>query len=157
MLQVYDRIYFDHTRSNHHQEIDQFLDDINETPEKIIVFNHRPDTYKHFKEFVAVCDELYEMRQDFKVWVPLLPNPTREYMITTKGDKEWYYKELQKCYVGFSPKQSYGGWSVSTTDGMMNGVPYIMYDDTYYKELNEMGDFFKDDYTALLLLSLIHI
>ena len=129
------------------------VDEINETPEKIIVFNHRPDTYKHFKEFVAVCDELYEMRQDFKVWVPLLPNPIREYMITTKGDKEWYYKELQKCYVGFSPKQSYGGWSVSTTDGMMNGVPYIMYDDTYYHELNEMGDFFEDDHTALQLLN----
>ena len=30
------------------------INDINETPEKIIVFNHRPDTYKHFKEFIAV-------------------------------------------------------------------------------------------------------
>ena len=50
---------------------------------------------------IGGCDELYEMRQDFKVWVPLLPNPTREYMITTKGDKEWYYKELQKCYNCF--------------------------------------------------------
>jgi len=129
------------------------IDEINKTPEKIIVFNHRPDTYKHFKEFVAVCDKLYEIRQDFKVWVPLLSSPTREYMTVTKGNKKWYYKELQKCYVGFSPKQSYGGWSVSTTDGMMNGVPYIMYDDTYYHELNEMGDFFEDDHTALQLLN----
>ena len=29
------------------------IDEINETPEKIIVFNHRPDTYKHFKEFMC--------------------------------------------------------------------------------------------------------
>jgi hypothetical protein len=129
------------------------VDGINETPEKIIVFNHRPDTYKHFKQFIAVCDKLWELRQDFKVWVPLLDKPNRDYVITTKGDKEWYYKELQKCYMGFSPKQTYGGWSVSTTDGMMNGVPYLMYDAGYYHELNPKGEFFKDDHEALMLMN----
>ena len=120
---------------------------------KTIVFNHRPDTYKHFKEFIAVCDKLWELRQDFKVWIPLLDKPNREYVVTTKFDKEGYYKELESCYVGFSPKQSYGGWSVSTTDGMMRGVPYIMYDAGYYHELNPKGDFFKDDHEALMLLN----
>ena len=120
---------------------------------KTIVFNHRPDTYKHFKEFIAVCDELWELRQDFKVWIPLLDKPNRDYVITDKGDKQWYYKELQKCYMGFSPKQKYGGWSVAMTDGMMNGVPYIMYDDTYYHELNAKGDFFKNDHEALMLMN----
>ena len=129
------------------------VSEINETPEKIIVFNHRPDTYKHFKEFIAVCDKLWELRQDFKVWIPLLDKPNRDYVITTKGDKQWYYNELKKCYMGFSPKQKYGGWSVAMTDGMMNGVPYIMYDDTYYHELNAKGDFFKDDYEALMLMN----
>jgi hypothetical protein len=129
------------------------VSEINETPEKIIVFNHRPDTYKHFKEFIAVCDKLWELRQDFKVWIPLLDKPNRDYVITTKGDKQWYYKELQKCYMGFSPKQKYGGWSVAMTDGMMNGVPYIMYDDTYYHELNVKGDFFKNDHEALMLMN----
>ena len=129
------------------------VDDINETPARIIVFNHRPDTYKHFKEFIAVCDELWKLRQDFKVWIPLLDKPNRDYVVTTKGSKEWYYKNLQKCYMGFSPKQTYGGWSVATTDGMMNGVPYIMFDDTYYHELNAKGDFFKDDHEALMLMN----
>jgi hypothetical protein len=129
------------------------VSEINQTPEKIIVFNHRPDTYKHFKEFIAVCDKLWELRQDFKVWIPLLDKPNRDYVITDKGDKQWYYKGLQKCYMGFSPKQKYGGWSVAMTDGMMNGVPYIMYDDTYYHELNAGGDFFKDDHEALLLMN----
>ena len=129
------------------------VSEINETPEKIIVFNHRPDTYKHFKEFIAVCDKLWELRQDFKVWIPLLDKPNRDFVVTAKGDKQWYYKELQKCYMGFSPKQKYGGWSVAMTDGMMNGVPYIMYDDTYYHELNAKGDFFKDDHEALMLMN----
>ena len=129
------------------------VSEINQTPEKIIVFNHRPDTYKHFKEFIAVCDKLWEMRKDFKVWIPLLDKSNRDYVITDKGDKQWYYKGLQNCYMGFSPKQKYGGWSVAMTDGMMNGLPYIMYDGTYYHELNAGGDFFKDDHEALLLMN----
>ena len=36
---------------------------------------------------------------------------------------------------------------------MMNGVPYIMYDDTYYHELNAKGDFFKNDHEALMLMN----
>tara|TARA_R110000823_G_scaffold314313_2_gene443263 strand:+ start:611 stop:1960 length:1350 start_codon:yes stop_codon:yes gene_type:complete len=129
------------------------VENINTESDKIIVFNHRPDTYKHFQQFIALTDRLWEMRQDFKVWVPLLDKPNREYVVTDRGDKAWYYKELEKCCVGFSPKQKYGGWSVSTTDGMMNGVPYIMYNAGYYHELYKEGDFFDDDHNALMLLN----
>ncbi len=132
---------------------EDIVDSINENPEKIIVFNHRPDTYKHFKEFIALTDELWEIRQDFKVWIPLLDKPNREYVVTTKFDKQGYYKELRKCYMGFSPKQKYGGWSVSTTDGMMNGVPYIMYDADYYHELHDKASFFSDDNDALMMMN----
>ena len=132
---------------------EDIVKEINKTPEKTIVFNHRTDTYKHFKEFIAVCDELRKLRQDFKVWIPLLDKPNRDYVVTTKGNKQWYYNELKKCYIGFSPKQKYGGWSVATTDGMMNGVPYIMYNDTYYKELHPQGKFFDNDHDALMLLN----
>ena len=129
------------------------VSEINETPNKTIVFNHRPDTYKNFKGFMKVCDDLWELRKDFQVWIPLLDKPNREYVITTKGNKEWYYKQLQSCYVGFSPRQTYGGWSVATTDGMMNGIPYIMYDDTYYHELMKTADFFTSDHEAVMLLN----
>ena len=119
--------------------------DIKRVKEKIIVFNHRPDTYKHYKEFLKVCDKLYEQRQDFKVWVPLASKADREYITTESGDKDFYYKKLQDCYIGYSPKQSYGGWSVATTDGMMNGIPYLMYDADYYRELWDKGVFVKND------------
>ena len=141
----------------HHLGVDEDdicrLDDITKDREKIIVFNHRPDTYKHFDGFIKIMDELWKIRQDFKVWIPLLGKPNRDYVITDKFDKQGYYNFLKKCWVGFSPKQKYGGWSVAATDGMMNGVPYIMYDDTYYKELWETGDFFKSDHGAIGLLN----
>jgi hypothetical protein len=130
------------------------ISEINETPEKIIVFNHRPDTYKHFKQFIALTDKLWETRQDFKVWVPLLEKSNRDYVITDKGNKQWYYNRLKDCCVGFSPKQTYGGWSVATTDGMMNGVPYIMYRAPYNKELNSNADCFTTDDEALILLNM---
>ena len=123
------------------------VSEISLASEKIIVFNHRPDTYKHFNAFMKVMDKLREQRQDFTVWIPLLANANRDWVTTDNGDgsKEWYYKRLQKCCVGYSPKQKYGGWSVATTDGMMNGVPFIMYDDDYYKELCDVADFTNDD------------
>jgi len=132
------------------------VEKINENPEKIIVFNHRPDAYKNYKLFLRVIDELRKIRQDFKVWVPLSTSPDRNYFTaanpTFKDDKNWYYNELKKCCVGFSPKQKYGGWSIATTDGMMNGVPYIMFNDTYYKELCPNADFFDDTGAAVKLL-----
>jgi len=121
---------------------------------KIIVFNHRPATYKDFDNFMATMDKLWEQRQDFKVWIPLLESPNRPYVYVTKYEKQKYYEELRRCCVGYSPKQLYGGWSVASTDGIMNGVPYIMYDALYYKELNPTADFFKTNDDAIRLLNL---
>lgn len=112
---------------------------------KIIVFNHRPDTYKHFNHFISLMDKLYEKRKDFQVWIPLLEKPNRDYVFTTKVFDEQYNKMLQTCCVGYSPKQKYGGWSVATTDGMRNGVPYVMYDGEYYRELWNEGHFVTSD------------
>ena len=130
-------------------------DDINDSPRGRIVFNHRPDAYKHFNSFMNVMEKLREQRQDFDVWVPLLSKSNRKWVITDNGDgsKEWYYNQLKNCCVGFSPKQKYGGWSVATTDGLMNGVPFIMYDEDYYKELCSVSDFYTTDDDTLCLLN----
>ena len=125
-----------------------------EETEKKIVFNHRPATYKDFDNFIKTMDELWKQRQDFKVWIPLLDSPVRPYIYVDKYNKVEYYNELRRCRVGYSPKQQYGGWSVATTDGIMKGTPYIMYDASYYKELNPTGDFFKNNDDAVKLLNL---
>lgn len=119
---------------------------------KTIVFNHRPETYKDYKNFMSIIKELRKQRQDFNVWVPLLEKSTESWITTEKFDKNGYYKKLSECCVGFSPKQLYGGWSVSTTDGLMNGCPFIMYDADYYHELNPTADFFSDNGEAITLM-----
>jgi len=103
-----------------------------------------------------MCSKLYKTRQDFEVWVPLWETKVTEkfkWLNTDKFDKEGYYRKLQTCRVGFSPEQTYGGWSVATTDGLMNGCPFIMYDADYYKELNPTADFFTTEDEAITLLN----
>lgn len=139
-------------------------------PFKTIVFNHRTKAYKDFKNFILkVCDPLWEKRQDFKVWIPLLDAGQmkdvgdytwEERMLKNGGyiydhkhnNKEGYYEYLTECCVGYSPPQKYNGWSVATTDGMMRGVPFIMYDADYYEELNPTADRFNSYEQAIVLL-----
>ena len=102
---------------------------------KIIVYNHRPHTYKNWPWVLKQMDKLWEQRQDFELWVPLADTTEREYMTNDKYDRFGYFSKLSSCYVGICAKQKYGGWAISATDGMSVGVPYMFSDDDYYHEL----------------------
>ena len=120
--------------------------DVRKTPildtEKIIVFNHRPQTYKGFSYFMDMMDELWKQRQDFKVWIPLLEKSNREFVYTTLYEGQHYYNHLARCRVGVCMSQEHAGWSISATDGLQNGTPFIFQCEAYYKELwNEADDF----------------
>ena len=156
----------------------QVVEKIDKETFKTIVFNHRTKAYKDFKNFIIkICDPLWEKRQDFKVWIPLLDLSTMKdignktwddrreenggYMDTTnyKGNgrteakmKEMYLERLTNCRVGISPKQKYNGWSVATTDGMMRGCPFVLFDADYYHELNPTADNFGSYEEAIDLL-----
>jgi hypothetical protein len=155
---------------------------IDSTGKQIIVFNHRTKAYKDFKNFILkVCEPLWEKRQDFKVWIPLLDLSTMKEI----GNKTWeerreknngyiddlnyaklseyknakpelltklYHQRLSKCKVGYSPPQTYNGWSVATTDGMMRGCPFVLFDADYYNELNPTADTFSNYDHAIKLL-----
>jgi len=112
---------------------------------KIIVYNHRPHTYKDYPWFLKQMDRLWEHRQDFEVWVPLTDSVTKPYMTNDKYDRFGYFSKLSSCHVGICCKQRYGGWAISATDGMSVGVPYMFSDDNYYHELaDSSGIYYKD-------------
>ena len=116
------------------------------TDKKIIVFNHRPHKYKNYDWFLKQMDRMWEHRQDFEVWVPLTDTPTKPYMTNDKYDRFGYFSKLSSCYIGISCKQRYGGWAISSTDGMSVGVPYMFSDDDYYHELaDSAGIYYKDE------------
>ena len=124
------------------------------TDKKIIVFNHRPHTYKNYPWFLEQMDRLWEQRQDFEVWVPLADSVTKPYMTNDKYDRFGYFSKLSSCYLGVCAKQKYAGWAVSATDGMSVGVPYLFSDDDYYHELaNDAGVYYDDGKDLLVKIN----
>ncbi len=121
------------------------------TDKKIIVFNHRPHTYKNYPWFLEQMDELWEQRKDFEVWVPLADSVTKPYMTNDKYDRYGYFSKLSSCYLGVCAKQKYAGWAISATDGMSVGVPYLFSDDDYYHELADDAGIYYEDGKDLLV------
>jgi len=114
------------------------------TDKKIIVFNHRPHKYKNFDWFLKQMDRLWNHRQDFEVWVPLIDSVSKPYMTNDKYDRFGYFSKLSSCYLGVSCEQRYGGWAISATDGMSVGVPYMFSDNDYYHELADSAGIYYD-------------
>jgi len=129
---------------------DLIRENICESPEKTIVFNHRPQAYKNFPHFLTLMAKLWKYRQDFKVWIPLMNKTDVSYIDTSSYTKQGYYDRLHNCSICYCPKQKYAGWSVSGTDALMNGVPVLFYNDVYYHELRgDGGDYHHTDAEAI--------
>ena len=121
--------------------------------DKVIVFNHRTDSYKGWNRFIKWMEKYREKRQDWVVWAPLLDKPNKwSWVDTTKYDKQTYYKKLSQSCVGVTPSQDHAGWSVSSTDSMMRGLPVLFQDQDCYKEIMEDGLTFKNQKELFTLL-----
>jgi len=117
-----------------------------QTDPKIIVWNHRANSYKSYPWFLQQMDKLWEQRKDFMVWVPLADSIDREYIYNKKFDRKGYFTELSKCWVGVCGQSHHTGWANSASDGMAIGVPYIFYDADYYSQYaKDAGIYFKKD------------
>ena len=121
--------------------------------DKVIVFNHRTDSYKGWDRFIKWMEKYRETRQDWIVWAPLLDKPNKwTWVDTTKYDKQTYYKKLSKCCVGVTPRQDHMGWSVSSTDSMMCGLPVMFQDQDCYREIMSDGLQFENQKELFKLL-----
>ena len=117
-----------------------------QTEPKIIVWNHRANSYKSYPWFLQQMDKLWKERKDFTVWVPLSDSIDREYIYNKKFDRQGYFTELSKCWVGVCGQSHHTGWANSASDGMAVGVPYIFYDAEYYSQYaGDAGIYFKKD------------
>ena len=117
-----------------------------QTDPKIIVWNHRANSYKSYPWFLQQMDKLWEQRKDFEVWVPLADSVDRQYIYNKKFDRQGYFTELSKCWVGVCGQSHHTGWANSASDGMAVGVPYIFYDADYYSQYaKDAGIYFKTD------------
>ena len=106
-----------------------------EYDDKTIVFNHREGVYTGSEWFFQTMDELWKERQDFKVYTSLkdMGKPYTKYI--GHADREVYLNQLAKAHFGVGTFQGYSAWSMSATDGLSRGVPYLLPNDFCYPEM----------------------
>jgi len=102
---------------------------------KTILFNHRDNDYTGYSWFVEQMDELYKTRQDFKVFTTLT-NLDRPYAERVKlSSRKEYLNFVRKMHMGVGCFKTYSAWSISTTDGLSQGVPYVLPNKLCYPEM----------------------
>jgi hypothetical protein len=107
----------------------------NEYKKKSIVFNHRNNGYTGGEWFFETMDELWNERQDFEVWTTLgdMKKPYTKYI--GHADRNVYMNQLGQAHFGVGCFQTYSAWSMSTTDGLSRGVPYLLPNGLCYPEM----------------------
>ena len=103
--------------------------------DKTVVFNHRDAGYTGWEWFVKCVDEIWETRQDFKVYTTLaqIDRPWNKKVDLTSRDE--YMDFLSEIKFGVGTFQTYSAWSISTTDGLSVGVPYLLPNKLCYPEM----------------------
>ena len=105
------------------------------TKKKTIIFNHRDNYYTGWTWFIDRMDELYNQRQDFTVYTTLA-DLDRPYAKRVKiSDRDEYLDFIRSMHVGVGTFQKYSAWSISTTDSLSMGVPYILPNKLCYPEM----------------------
>ena len=123
-------------------------DDICREPEKVIVFNHRPQAYRNYPMFLSAIRKLREKRQDFTVWCSLADKKDEDYFdIEGVDSKQEYYEKLHRCSFGVLCGNR---WAISAQDGMIQGLPYLYQSSDENRELfselgAECGKFYNED------------
>ena len=105
------------------------------TKKKTIIFNHRDNYYTGWTWFIDRMDELYKQRQDFTVYTTLA-DLDKPYSKRVKiSDRDEYLDFIRSMHVGVGTFQKYSAWSISTTDSLSMGVPYILPNKLCYPEM----------------------
>ena len=100
-----------------------------------IIFNHRDNEYTGFRWFINQMDLLWEKSQDFTVYTTLA-DIDRPYARRVKiSSRDEYLKFLKSMKVGVGCFQKYSAWSISTTDSLSMGVPYVLPNKLCYPEM----------------------
>lgn len=118
----------------HYLSSDNDFNNTNKTIEKSIFFNHRPNDYTGWNSFVQVMDKLWEKRQDFTVYVTLA-DECRPYIKRVELERNKYFDFIKQMHVGVGYFQTYSAWSLSVTDGLTRGLPYLLPKKLCYPEM----------------------
>jgi hypothetical protein len=103
-----------------------------------LLFNHRINEYTGGEWFFDTMDKFYNDGYQFKVYVTSasIKKPYVEFVGST--DRETYLDNISKATIGIGAFNKYSAWSMSVTDGLSVGVPYLLPAGLCYEEM--VGD-----------------
>lgn len=108
-----------------------------------IVFNHRNNGYTGFKFFFDYMDTLWEKGYRFKVLCTTADADKVYTEYVGNPDRDTYLQNISEAHIGVGAFETYSAWSMSVTDGLSVGVPYLLPKGLCYEEM--VGD----NYTLL--------
>lgn len=112
-----------------------FIDKGDTISNKTILFNHRSDIYTGWSWFIKCMDKLWKKRKDFIVNTTLA-NIDKPYIKKVSiSNREEYLNFVKSRYIGVACFKKYSAWSISTTDGISMGVPYVLPKGLCYPEM----------------------
>jgi len=130
----------------HYLGVDDIHEGKSDTIPRSILFNHRPNEYTGFKWFIQTLDELYDEGIEFKLYTTIA-DIDKPYAERVKiSDRLEYLDFVRKMHIGVGTFTKYSAWSISTTDGLSQGVPYLLPNKLCYPEMLGIG---KYDYPLL--------
>ena len=125
---------------------EELVDKPSDTYEKTIVFNHRCAEYKGYPKFMKWMKEYRARRTDFNLWITQAKkfgeSFKEDWILDTYYSKSDYFNQLSKTAVVVTPYETHYGWSLSSTDAMMKGVPVIFEECPNYREINNDAPFY---------------
>lgn len=102
------------------------------------LFNHRINEYTGGEWFFNTMDEFWKDGYQFKVYVT--SSDIKKPYVENVGsvDRETYLENISKATIGIGAFNKYSAWSMSVTDGLSVGVPYLLPKGLCYEEM--VGD-----------------
>lgn len=103
-----------------------------------IVFNHRNNGWTGYQYFFDLMDKFHQKGYKFKVYTTTadIDKPYVEYV--GNPNREEYLKNISKAHIGVGAFKDYSAWSMSVTDGLSVGIPYMLPKGLCYEEM--VGD-----------------
>lgn len=102
------------------------------------LFNHRINEYTGGDWFFNLMDRFWKDGYNFKVYVTS-SNIQKPYVENVgSSDRNEYLQNISKATIGVGAFNKYSAWSVSVTDGLSAGVPYLLPEGLCYREM--VGD-----------------
>ena len=115
-----------------------------------ILFNHRDDQYTNAKWFFKEMGKMWEKYKNFEVLTTLKDREEPWVRYVGHSDREIYLNNISEASFGVGAFQKYSAWSMSTTDGLSRGVPYLLPKGLCYEEMVKDSCYLYEDKEELI-------